>query len=494
MHKDESNWSKRLMDTRRFLLLAVSTGLIVMGGTIPQTASIQAQEAALVQAEPVGIPPEPEPAEGSAAVLVPTPVADMMSAPVAPPAPPVSPFEGPFLTRPNLTGDWFGVRNDLAADGISLDGSVTNFYQGVASGGRDQADRYGGHADLYMNIDGQKAGLWPGFFVTLHAESVFGRSANGLTGALLPVSFIQAVPKPNEPVTALTGVKFTQALSESVVTYFGKLNSFDDFHQPFASGRGVDAFMNTGFLFNPVLARQVPYSSFGAGAAYLHNGQPVASLTIFDANDNPTSSGFNTFFDNGVVTVGQITLPTEFFCLPGHQSVGFAYSNAHYTSLDRSSYLNQIITGAFVSPKETGSQSAFYQFDQTIHVDDQDPTKSWGLFGNLGLADRNPSPIRWFANIGLGGSSPICGRPLDTFGMGYFYLGVNDNVKELAPALFPIGDEQGVELFYNYAVTPWLRVTPDFQVVLPARERTLPPNAQAIDTAIVVGLRAKIVF
>lgn len=409
-------------------------------------------------------------------------------------AAPAPMFGGPWDTRPTLTGDWLGVRPSLAEHGIAVDGNVTQFYQGVTSGGIQRGFRYGGHADLFLNVDGQKAGLWQGLFITVHAESVFGESVNGLTGALMPVSLIQAVPKPNDSVTAITAVKITQALSPNFVTYFGKLNPFDDFTQRFAGGRGVDAFMNTAFLLNPVLARTVPYSSFGAGAAYLVEGQPVASLTMFDSKTNTTSSGFDEFFENGIVLVGQLTKPTCIFDRPGHQSVGFSYSNAHYRSLDRSAYLNQIFTGAFVTPRETGSASLFYQFDQTLVTSDTDPTKSWGLFGNAGLADRNPSPVRWFANIGIGGSSPACGRPLDTFGVGYFYVGVNDSVKNLAPALVPLQNEQGVELFYNYAVTPWLRITPDLQVVIPARERTLPPNAQSIDAAVVFGLRAKIVF
>jgi porin len=410
------------------------------------------------------------------------------------PPPPATLFGGPWDTRPKLTGDWYGVRPDLASKGIAFDGNVTQFYQGITSGGAKQEFRYGGHADYYMNVDGQKAGLWQGLFLTLHAETVFGQSVNGLTGALLPVSFIQAVPKPDEPVTALTAVKITQALSPNFVTYFGKLNPFDDFYQRYASGRGIDAFMNTAFLFNPVLARQIPYSSFGAGAAYLVDGQPVATLTIFDANNNSTSSGFDTFFDNGVVVVGQLIKPTQLFDMPGHQSVGFAYSNAHYRSLDRSAYLDQIVSGSFSTPRQTGSESFFYQFDQTLVTMSDDPTRSWGLFGNAGIADNNPSPIRWFANLGVGGSSPACGRPLDSFGLGYFYLGTSSSLQTLAPVLFPIRDEQGVELYYNYAVTPWFRVTPDLQVVMPAREKTLPPNAQGIDTAVILGIRAKIVF
>lgn len=85
-------------------------------------------------------------------------------------------------------------------------------------------------------------------------------------------------------------------------------------------------------------------------------------------------------------------------------------------------------------------------------------------------------------------------RPLDTFGIGYFYVGYSSLVKDFAPKLLPISCDQAVELFYNIAVTPWFRVTTDLQIVMPARERTLPPGARNIDTAVVFGLRAKIDF
>ena len=66
--------------------------------------------------------------------------------------------------------------------------------------------------------------------------------------------------------------------------------------------------------------------------------------------------------------------------------------------------------------------------------------------------------------------------------------------RQLRTNLLPIGNDQAVELFYNFAVTPWFNVAPDLQVVLPAREETLPPNRESIDTALVLGVRAKINF
>ena len=42
----------------------------------------------------------------------------------------------------------------LEKRGIIFDADVTQFYQGVASGGREQEFMYGGHGDYVLNLDG----------------------------------------------------------------------------------------------------------------------------------------------------------------------------------------------------------------------------------------------------------------------------------------------------------------------------------------------------
>jgi len=396
------------------------------------------------------------------------------------------PFGGSLWERPNLLGDWCGARTRLRDCGVTLDVYSTNFYAGVASGGLQEQFRYRGRMDYLLNVDGEKAGLWKGSFLTLHGETVYGDSINQSTGALLPAVLAEAVPQATGYVTALTGVKFTQFLSESFLLYAGKINTLDDFYQPFTGGaRGVDGFMNTGFLFNPVYDRTIPYSTYGAGFAYLKNLEPVFSFAVMDATDSPTTSGFDTFFRNGAVLYSAINIPSKFFGLPGHQGISGTYSSRSYTSLDRSAYINAIILNT-AAPTKTGSWSLTYNLDQAVYVDPQNPKRSWGLFGNLGLADQNPSPFRWFASIGLGGSSPLQSRKLDTFGIGYYYLGLSPGLRNLAPVLLPLRDEQAVEVFYNIAITPWCRITPDLQVVFPARKDA--------DTALFLGLRAKLDF
>ena len=106
------------------------------------------------------------------------------------------------------------------------------------------------------------------------------------------------------------------------------------FDCPFMPGRGLDAgFMNGAFVFNPVLGRTISYSTFGAGAAILVGGYPVFTLTVYDTNNDSTTSGFNVLFNNGAVIYPTVSLPTTFFGMPGHQSVWGAYSSGSYTIL-----------------------------------------------------------------------------------------------------------------------------------------------------------------
>jgi len=85
---------------------------------------------------------------------------------------PPAPFGGPIMTRSKLTGDWFGLREDLRDDGFTFDISATTYYRGTASGGLQDTFRSGGRNDYLLNVDGGKAGLWQGFGIYLHGETL----------------------------------------------------------------------------------------------------------------------------------------------------------------------------------------------------------------------------------------------------------------------------------------------------------------------------------
>src|SRR5689334_24903562 len=72
--------------------------------------------------------------------------------------PPENPYSGDFFTRSTLTGDWWGVRNDLANKGVKLDLNLTNIEQGIVSGGKDRTWEFSGRGDITLNLDTQKLG------------------------------------------------------------------------------------------------------------------------------------------------------------------------------------------------------------------------------------------------------------------------------------------------------------------------------------------------
>ena len=99
-------------------------------------------------------------------------------------AAPPAPWEGDILTRKELSGGWFGLRNDLDERGIDIDLRLSQYYQGVASGGVDTNGEYGGTMDYRVNVDGDKLGLWPGFGINTHARTRFGEDVSSDAGSL----------------------------------------------------------------------------------------------------------------------------------------------------------------------------------------------------------------------------------------------------------------------------------------------------------------------
>ena len=106
-------------------------------------------------------------------------------------------------TRPaappfGLTGNWLGARDALFDEGIDLRTNLSQYYQGVASGGLSQSFRYGLKFDYFGTIEAEKLFGWEGLFVNLHGESRFGESINRDVGSLIPANFALEFPKPAE--------------------------------------------------------------------------------------------------------------------------------------------------------------------------------------------------------------------------------------------------------------------------------------------------------
>jgi len=393
-------------------------------------------------------------------------------------------FGGEFLERSKLTGDWGGVRSRLALKGVTLDADVTQFYQGVTRGGLNRTFQYGGHGDYVMNVDGQKLVGLPGMFIKVRAEHRFGQNVNTRTGSILPAALAADLPTPDSDHVYLTNVLVTQFLSESFAVFAGKLDTLDGDLNAFAHGRGKDQFMNVALLANPAGLLVAPYATLGAGFVLVKDQTPWFTFTVLNATETIKTAGFNELFRNGVALSPEARLPTRFFGLPGHQLVGAVWSSREFTGLNQDP---RVLLPNVEAQKNNGSWSAYWNFDQYLFTESSDSSRGWGIFGRAGLADKETNPVHWFLSAGIGGNSPIPGRERDTFGVGWYYSKVSDETAQFAKTLLGLTSVgQGAELFYNIGLTPWFHLTPDVQIIKPARE--------GVDTAVVLGFRAKADF
>lgn len=394
-----------------------------------------------------------------------------------------TPRSGDIATRSQVTGDWGGSRDTLAVNGVTFFGDITQYYQGVAAGGLAQQFAYGVRGDYLIDVDSQKMGLWDGGHLDLRAESRFGQDTNRIDGAVSPSDFAMALPLGATGVTALTGVQYTQGVSERLSVFAGKLNLLDGTPQSYARGPRLNSFFNTGMQNNLSRIFLVP-SVLGTGFTIRDEVEPVFNFYLLDTHFSPATSGFSTLFTNGVTAYGEYRLRTNWADLPGHSTIGFLYSNALRTPRDPNAFIQLpgFIPGTPLPQKDT-AWTVSYRFDQVIYTNSSDPTRNWTINGDYGITDGNPNPIQWFANVSLVGNSPIQGRASDTIGVGYYHIGMS-HLAVLNALGFSA--ENGWEAYYNATVTPWFHVTPDLQVLDPARNQN--------PTAILVGVRARMSF
>ena len=386
--------------------------------------------------------------------------------------------------RKKLTGDWFGRRDCLAQNGITWDIDHVTFLYGVANGGVERDTRFGGHGDYVMNADMGKLGVQEGLFLKLRAEHRYGKSLGGATGGLLPPYVVADLPVVDSDEIYLTNVLITQALSENFAIFAGKLDTLDGDANDFAHRRGKDQFSNVAFVGTPIGLRTIPYATLGTGFVVLENREPVFQFSVLNPRESVRTSGFEHLFSEGVTLATELRRPTHFFGLLGHHLIGGTWSSRNYVALDQDP---RVLLPSVPIARQSGSWSVYYNFDQYLEVFDEAKRQGWGIFGRAGVADRDTNPIEWFLSFGVGGNCPLAGRENDRFGAGWFIAGTSSAIDPLlSQFLGPIGNGQGVECFYNYEVTPWFHLTPDLQVVFPAR--------QQINDSLLLGLRGKVDF
>jgi porin len=388
---------------------------------------------------------------------------------------------GSCLPCASLCEPLFEMQRSLEDCGVDIDVGITQIYQGVSSGGLQRKFRFGRHGEYDANLDfGKICGLH-GWSLAIGSEHRVAESVNRSTGSVVPTALILNLPEPATKDLAITQVRFGYQAGDDVELFFGKIDTLEYDSNEFADGKGGTKFLDSAFNYNPVATRTIPFSTLGAGFSLFHEQERVFTLAVLDSEDTPTTVGLSDLFANGAVIMSELRIPVTLFGRRGHQMFGGSWSSATYDSLRQDGRLDfpDIPIAA-----QDGSWALFWNADQYIWQDPCDSSRGWGIFGRAGISDGNPNPIEWSLSLGVGGHSLLSGREDDTFGVGWYYTGISD---EFGPVLSTLMDDgQGVEMYYDIAVSKTMRLSFDLQVV--------DPNFITADTAVVPGMRARADF
>jgi porin len=278
-------------------------------------------------------------------------------------------------------------------------------------------------------------------------------------------------------------------------------------------------FMNTALWQNMASFAVAPYSGMTAGLIYFPTKWLSGATLVMDSYGTPSYSSFSSAFHapQAVSIIQKLQLNIKPFDLDGHHRFYFGYSTREHIQLDdlgrlglaglgsqrfdRLNFSPKVMVGGrewklpgkllraavsrAIAPSPTNSENwaLWYDFDQYFYQCPDDRTQGFGIFGGFGMTPGDWWPVSQSYTLGLGGKGVIRGRPADRYGIGFYCL----NFSDLMPGFFDANGEQGVELFYNFEVTPWWHISPDFQIISH-------PGGGDRDVALVYGLRMQVSF
>jgi porin len=377
--------------------------------------------------------------------------------------------------RSHLFGDWGGARTALAQRGIGIDLRLSQYYQGVASGGVDQNSEYGGTMDYRVNVDAHKLGLWQGLGINMHARTRFGEDVNADAGALALPNAGMLMPAPGDyHGTDITGLTVSQTfpLFEGRLGNItaGKLDVIDLVTGFFPHiGYGQEGFWNVNSLVSamPWFGSVQGLALYGGMAVSINEKYKTAeSGFVFAGTENVSTSwgSLSDSFDDGVFLAGFHRLFWSLDDKMGYFMVFAGGSTKEQASNDPHDVV--VIPGQGI--KDTAEKKpwdvALYLYQDFWQAEDNPDRKATLFVGGTAGPD-NPQFAQWnyFASVELFGL--VESRPQDRMGVAGWYNGLSGNFKDLVSPLVGLRDTSGAEIYYNVELTPSLHLSADLQFV-----------------------------
>ncbi len=400
---------------------------------------------------------------------------------------------GDFWHRTQLTGDWGGFRTDLAHHGFFFDLYSISAYQNVTAGGLKTGDAFMQNTQLSINVDTGRAGLWPGGLFHFTVESRYGSSpGNTFTvGATAPQYYGLALPGPffaND--TLPTEYYLVQSLHPKFSVILGKLNVLYLADQTLFGDSYKYYFANFNFNKNPIALNFFNTTSLAAVGVWSPTDWFTLAGGVFDPNSQANNLATDAF--DSVNLYGAIVFSYKIGGLPGQFMPQFNWTNKPKINLGSpfgglsQAQIPQAIGLLLGSPPteslptnfKSESWTVIANFSQYLFVKEDpaainqklksgQPLRGIGIFGRLGYAPEETNTVSRDASIAVFAHGLFAGRNYDSFGVGFYYNAISgklkDDINQLTAGTATAKDEKGIEVFYDFAVTPAIRLIPSYQ-------------------------------
>src|ERR1700732_3922663 len=237
---------------------------------------------------------------------------------------------GDFRDRTQLSGDWGGLRTDLARHGFFFDLYSTSAYQDVASDGLKTGNTSIQNTQLSINVDTGRAGLWPGgiFHVTL--DSRYGSSSpqNTFTaGSSVPQYTGLAFPGPFFVHDVLpTEFFILQSLTPKFAVILGKANVLTHADQTLFGNNYKYDFANLNFNKNPMALNFYNTTSLAAIGVWTPSQRVTVSAGVYDPNSEANSFATKAF--DRVNVYGITIFSYKIKGLPGQSWAQYNWTNS----------------------------------------------------------------------------------------------------------------------------------------------------------------------
>jgi len=427
-----------------------------------------------------------------------------------------------------LLGDMWGLRPWLSQYGMSLNILETSEVLGNPTGGTHHGADYDGLTQMSLELETEKAFHLYGGTFNVSALQIHGRNLSAdYLDSLQTASGIEA-----DRATRLWELWYQQKfLEEDRLDVKIGQQSLD---QEFMVSQEALAFVNTMFGWPMVPSADMP----GGGPAYPLSApgvrvrvRPFNSVTflagVFSGspapNTNPDPQKANpsgvSFPFNGALLIAELqySYPSLGTMVTGDQSSSLSGTYKIGAWYDTENFPDQEYddTGlSLANPASDGVPAAhdgdyaFYAvMDQVLWNDpkDENADRTINFFARaMGTPLENRNLIDFSMNAGFTFHEPIRNRDDDTLGIGMGYAKVSSGASALdrdtgfySGSSYPVqSGETFVEVTYQYELTPWCTLQPDFQYVFNPGGGLPNPNApgQRIKNEAVFGLRANIIF